>query len=61
MGTFIPHRFRIMTLKQKIFWYGVSSVLAAVLLGGLGLFGQTTLARAMHANEIGATALRNHV
>lgn len=50
-----------MNIRQKLVASGVISVLAAALLGGIGLLGQNRLADALAENQLSVTALRNHM
>ncbi len=50
-----------MNIRQKMVACGAISVIAAMLLGGIGYYGQTQLAEALAENELSVTALRNHL
>ncbi len=50
-----------MNIRQNMLATGVVSLLAIALVAGLGLWGQSRLARALVDNELNASALRNHL
>ncbi|SHL23443.1 methyl-accepting chemotaxis protein [Phytopseudomonas punonensis] len=50
-----------MNIRQKMLACGAVSIVATLLVGGIGLWGQAQLGQALIANEINANALRNHM
>ncbi|BAN47067.1 methyl-accepting chemotaxis protein [Metapseudomonas resinovorans] len=50
-----------MKIRQKMVASGAISILASVLLGGIGYWGQTQLAGALAENQLSVSALRNHL
>lgn len=50
-----------MNIRQKMLACGAVSIVATLLVGGIGLWGQAQLGEALAANEINANALRHHM
>ncbi|UCJ18178.1 methyl-accepting chemotaxis protein [Pseudomonas sp. MM211] len=50
-----------MNIRQKMLACGAVSIIATLLVGGIGLWGQALLGNALVANEVNANALRNHM
>ncbi|MCW2294559.1 methyl-accepting chemotaxis protein [Pseudomonas sp. BIGb0408] len=50
-----------MNIRQKMLACGAVSIIATLLVGGIGLWGQSLLSDALVANEVNANALRNHM
>ncbi|MGC5699362.1 methyl-accepting chemotaxis protein [Pseudomonas sp. NFXW11] len=50
-----------MNIRHNLITSGVISLLAIALVAGLGLWGQSRLAKALGDNELNASALRNHL
>ncbi|MCU7647997.1 methyl-accepting chemotaxis protein [Pseudomonas aestus] len=50
-----------MNIRHNMITSGAISLLAIALVAGIGLWGQSRLASALHDNELNASALRNHL
>lgn len=50
-----------MNIRQRILASGAIGIVAVVLLGGVGFWGQLRLGKALSENELSVNALRNHM
>lgn len=50
-----------MNIRQRILASGAIGIVAVVLLGGVGFWGQLRLGKALTENELSVNALRNHM